>query len=47
LAHATPSPAAPVYNFLRVTVHGHKVTVTPINALGQTFDVRTYNFGPA
>lgn len=43
-AAAKPTTDAQVYNFLRVTVHGHEVTVTPINALGRAFDVRTYNF---
>jgi hypothetical protein len=41
-----PTSDAQVFNFLRVTVHGDEVTVTPINALGQAFDVRTYSFGP-
>jgi hypothetical protein len=33
-----------VYHFLHVTVSGSTVTVAPQNALGQTFDVVTYNF---
>ena len=33
-----------MYNFLHVTVSGSTVTVAPHNALGQTFDVVTYNF---
>jgi len=33
-----------VYHFLHVTVAGSTVTVAPRNALGQTFDVVTYNF---
>jgi len=40
----TPGSDAQVYNFLRVTVHGRTVTVRPINALGQTFDPKTYHF---
>lgn len=41
-----PTSAAQVYHFLKVTIAGSKVTVTPTNALGQTFDVQTYNFKP-
>lgn len=37
-----PQSAADVYHFLRVTVSGNTVTVTPINAAGNTFDVHTY-----
>jgi hypothetical protein len=36
--------AADVYSFLKVTVTGNKVTVTPMNAAGKTFDVQTYTF---
>jgi len=39
---SAPQSAADVYNFLKVTVNGTSVTVTPINAAGQQFDVRTY-----
>ena len=39
---AAPQSAADVYNFLEVTVSGTSVTVTPINAAGQSFDVHTY-----
>ncbi|MGA9776160.1 MAG: fibronectin type III domain-containing protein, partial [Candidatus Dormiibacterota bacterium] len=42
-----PTSMAQVYNFLKVTVVGSSVTVTPINAAGQQFDVQTYNFGTA
>jgi Calcineurin-like phosphoesterase len=38
--------AADVYNFLKVTVSGDTVTVTPTNAAGATFDVQTYTFTP-
>jgi Calcineurin-like phosphoesterase len=43
---AAPKPTsdAQVYNFLRVTVAGLRVTVEPINALGQAFDVQSYSF---
>ncbi len=43
---AAPKPTsdAQVYNFLRVTVAGLRVTVEPINALGQAFDVQSYDF---
>lgn len=39
-----PTSAAQVYHFLKVTVNGTNVTVTPINSLGQTFDVINYAF---
>jgi hypothetical protein len=39
-----PTSDAQVYNFLRVTVRGLRVTVEPVNALGEAFDVQTYNF---
>ncbi|MGH7667760.1 MAG: metallophosphoesterase family protein [Candidatus Dormibacteria bacterium] len=41
----TPQSAAQVYNFLKVTVVGDQVTVTPINATGQVFDQQTYTIG--
>ncbi|HEY6538095.1 MAG TPA: IPT/TIG domain-containing protein [Candidatus Dormibacteraeota bacterium] len=40
----TPQSAAQVYNFLKVTVSGDNVTVSPENATGQVFDQQTYNF---
>ena len=39
-----PTSADQVYHFLKVTVNGSNVTVTPINSLGQSFDVRSYSF---
>ncbi|MGB8983624.1 MAG: DNRLRE domain-containing protein, partial [Anaerolineales bacterium] len=39
-----PTSAGQVYHFLKVTVNGTNVTVTPINALGQSFDVMNYSF---
>lgn len=39
-----PTSAAQVYHFLKVTVNGTNVTVTPINSLGLSFDVMNYNF---
>ena len=36
---------ARVYGFLKVTVAGRRVTVTPTNSLGGTYDVQTYDFG--
>lgn len=39
-----PTSDAQVFNFLRVFVAGLRVTVEPINALGQAFDVRSYSF---
>jgi fibronectin type 3 domain-containing protein len=45
---AAPPPASDsqVYHFLKVTVSGTTVTVTPVNASGGTFDVQSYNFAP-
>ena len=40
----TPTSVAQVYHFLKVTVNGTNVTVTPINSLGQSFDVINYAF---
>ena len=37
-----PTSKAQVFSFLLVTVDGTQVTVTPINSLGQQFDVVTY-----
>ena len=34
-----------MFHFLKVTVAGHRVTVTPTDSLGNTFDVQTYDFG--
>lgn len=42
---ATPQSAADVYHFLKVTVTGNTVVVTPTNAAGTTFDQQTYTFG--
>jgi fibronectin type 3 domain-containing protein len=44
---AAPVPTAPdsVYHFLRVSVDGNSVTVTPTDEMGRTFDVQTYTFG--
>jgi hypothetical protein len=44
--NAVPPPQSPaqVFNFLKVTVNGATVTVTPTNALGQTFDVQNYTY---
>ncbi len=42
---AAPQSAADVYNFLRVSVSGTTITVTPTNAAGHTFDVQTYTQG--
>lgn len=39
-----PTSAGQLYHFLKVTVKGSTVTVTPINSLGQAFDVMTYDF---
>ena len=39
-----PTSISQVFHYLLVTVDGTKVTVTPINADGQSFDVKTYTF---
>lgn len=40
-----PNSITRVYHFLLVSVSGTRVTVTPIDELGRTFDEQTYNFG--
>src|SRR5439155_917651 len=40
-----PTSNAQVFHFLKVTVQGSTVTVTPTDSTGRTFDVQTYNFG--
>lgn len=42
--HAPPVDDAAVYHYLLVTVDGNRVTVTPTDAFGRTFDVQTYDF---
>ena len=39
-----PDAANRVHHFLKVTVNGTTVTVTPTDELGRTFDVQTYDF---
>jgi chitodextrinase len=39
-----PTSAAQIYHFLKVTVNRTSVNVTPINSLGQAFDVVDYTF---
>ena len=41
---ASTLSAAQVFNFLKVTVNGGTVTVTPINAAGQSFDQQSYTY---
>ncbi len=45
-AAAAPTSPAQVYHFLKVTISGSKVTVTPTDSAGRTFDVQTYTFNP-
>lgn len=45
-AASEPTSPAQVHHFVKVTVDGTRVTVMPINALGQAFDVVTYDFAP-
>ncbi len=44
---STPLSAAQVFNFLKVTVSGTTVTVSPVNAAGQVFDQQTYAYATA
>ena len=44
-AAPVPTSKQQVYNFVKVTVNGTTVTVTPCNSLGQVFDVQVFNFG--
>lgn len=39
-----PTSRSQVFHFLKVTVDGSTVTVTPTDSLGRTFDVKTYTF---
>ena len=41
-----PTSASQVYHFLKVTVTGVQVTVTPTSSTGATFDAQTYTFAP-
>ena len=41
-----PTSPAQVHHFLKVTINGGSVTVTPTDSTGRTFDVRTYTFTP-
>jgi hypothetical protein len=40
-----PTQVEQVFHYLKVDVSGSQVTVTGVNALGQTFDSKTYDFG--
>jgi chitodextrinase len=40
-----PTSLAEVFHFLKVSVDGTRVTVTPIDSTGRAFDVQTYDFG--
>ncbi|HKT04723.1 MAG TPA: fibronectin type III domain-containing protein [Rugosimonospora sp.] len=44
-AAPVPDSGSRVYHFLKVTVSGSIVTVTPTDAQGRTFDQQTYDFG--
>lgn len=39
-----PTSAGQVFHFLKVTINGTNVNVTPINSLGQSFDVMNFSF---
>jgi chitodextrinase len=42
-----PADISRVYHFLKVSVQGNRVTVTPTDERGRTFDVQSYTFTPA
>jgi hypothetical protein len=46
-AASPPTAPSQVFHFLKVTVAGTTVTVTPIDSTGQSFDVQTFDFGSA
>jgi chitodextrinase len=41
-----PSSIDQIFHYLKVDVNGSQVTVSAVNALGQTFDTQTYDFTP-
>ena len=41
-----PTSRTQIYHFLKVTISGSTVTVTPTDELGRTFDVQSYTFSP-
>ncbi|HEY7135822.1 MAG TPA: metallophosphoesterase [Acidimicrobiia bacterium] len=43
-AAPVPDAITRVFHFLKVTVNGSRVTVTPTDELGRTFDVQTFSF---
>jgi chitodextrinase len=45
-AAAAPGSDSQVYHFLKVTVNGTSVQVTPVSSAGGIFDQQTYNFAP-
>ena len=45
-AATAPTREAQVFHYLKVTVNGTSVSVTPVDSTGQTFDVQTYDFQP-
>ncbi len=44
-AAPVPTSRAHIYHYLKVTISGSSVTVTPTDLNGQTFDIQTYSFG--
>lgn len=42
-----PTSKAHVFHFLKVSVNGDQVTVTPTDSTGQVFDQQTYTFDPS
>ena len=46
VARRSPTSRSQIYHFLKVTVSGSSVTVTPTDSTGRTFDVKTYTFKP-
>ncbi|GAA4244960.1 fibronectin type III domain-containing protein [Dactylosporangium darangshiense] len=44
-AAPVPTSDAQVFHFVKVRVDGKRITVTPTDAQGRTFDVQTFDFG--
>ena len=42
-----PNDISRVYHFLKVSVQGNRVTVTPTDERGRTFDIQSYTFAPS
>ncbi len=45
-AAKAPTSPSQIYHFLKVTIAGNTVTVTPTSSTGATFDVQSFTFAP-